>query len=91
MPLIPVAPVLSARLRSPGGLRWREPGAGRQGAADVRPLALRDRLIREGDAPTPDNPYDVHTLKSSHCGWLVAPAPAARVPAGTGAPAVGTA
>ncbi|MGA4843898.1 alpha/beta fold hydrolase [Streptomyces sp. G45] len=43
------------------------------------PLALQDRLIREGDALTPDNPYDVRTLSGSHLKWLVDPAPAARV------------
>lgn len=43
------------------------------------PLALQDRLIREGDELTPENPYDVRTLRSSHLKWLVDPAPAARV------------
>ncbi|UQX05276.1 alpha/beta fold hydrolase [Streptomyces sp. RerS4] len=43
------------------------------------PLALQDRLIREGDALTPDNPYDVRTLEGSHLKWLLAPAPAARL------------
>ncbi|MEV6576898.1 alpha/beta hydrolase [Streptomyces sp. NPDC051582] len=43
------------------------------------PLALQDRLIREGNALTPDNPYDVRTLEGSHLKWLVDPAPAARV------------
>ncbi|GGY19652.1 alpha/beta fold hydrolase [Streptomyces djakartensis] len=43
------------------------------------PLAMQDRLIREGDRLTPDNPYDVRTLESSHLKWLVDPAPAARV------------
>ncbi len=43
------------------------------------PLALQDRLIREGDALTPDNPYDVRTLASSHLKWLIDPAPAARL------------
>ncbi|MFG3093350.1 alpha/beta hydrolase [Streptomyces sp. NPDC048202] len=43
------------------------------------PLALQDRLIREGDELTPDNPYDVRTLAGSHLKWLVDPAPAARV------------
>ncbi|WP_320778674.1 alpha/beta hydrolase [Streptomyces sp. CRN 30] len=43
------------------------------------PLALQDRLIREGDALTPDNPYDVRTLPGSHLKWLVDPAPAARL------------
>lgn len=41
------------------------------------PPAMQDRLIREGDALTPDNPYDVRTLASSHLGWLVHPAEAA--------------
>ncbi|WP_411105208.1 alpha/beta fold hydrolase [Streptomyces sp. cmx-4-9] len=43
------------------------------------PLALQDRLIREGNELTPDNPYDVHTLEGSHLKWLVEPAPAARI------------
>jgi pimeloyl-ACP methyl ester carboxylesterase len=43
------------------------------------PLAMQDRLIREGDALTPENPYDVRTLAGSHLKWLVDPAPAARV------------
>ncbi|MEV8395209.1 MULTISPECIES: alpha/beta hydrolase [unclassified Streptomyces] len=43
------------------------------------PLAMQDRMIREGDALTPQNPYDVRTLTSSHLKWLVDPAPAARV------------
>ncbi|WP_320780525.1 alpha/beta hydrolase [Streptomyces sp. CRN 30] len=43
------------------------------------PLVMQDRLIREGDALTPDNPYDVRTLPGSHLKWLVDPAPAARV------------
>lgn len=43
------------------------------------PLAMQDRLIREGDALTPDNPYDVRTLTSSHLSWLVHPGPAADV------------
>ncbi|MDK9499670.1 alpha/beta fold hydrolase [Streptomyces katrae] len=42
------------------------------------PLAMQDRLIREGNALTPDNPYDVLTLEGSHLKWLVAPAAAAR-------------
>ncbi|MEV0173395.1 alpha/beta fold hydrolase [Streptomyces sp. NPDC050803] len=41
------------------------------------PLALQDRLIREGNELTPDNPYDVRTLPGSHLKWLVDPAPAA--------------
>ncbi|MFJ9175120.1 alpha/beta fold hydrolase [Streptomyces sp. NPDC102360] len=43
------------------------------------PLALQDRLIREGDALTPDNPFTVRSLDSSHLKWLVDPGPAARV------------
>ncbi|WP_432790093.1 alpha/beta fold hydrolase [Brevibacterium sp. K11IcPPYGO002] len=41
------------------------------------PPAMQDRLIREGDALTPDNPYRVRTLASSHVGWLIRPAEAA--------------
>ncbi|MFD5434444.1 alpha/beta fold hydrolase [Kitasatospora sp. NPDC127067] len=43
------------------------------------PLAMQDRMIREGDALNPDNPYDVRTLPGSHLKWLVDPAAAARV------------
>ncbi|WP_081240922.1 alpha/beta hydrolase [Streptomyces viridosporus] len=43
------------------------------------PPAMQDRLIREGDELTPDNPYDVRTLPGSHLKWLVDPAPAARL------------
>ncbi|MFG2531236.1 alpha/beta hydrolase [Streptomyces sp. NPDC048516] len=43
------------------------------------PLALQDRLIREGNELTPKNPYDVRTLDSSHLKWLIDPAPAAQV------------
>ncbi|WP_173675304.1 MULTISPECIES: alpha/beta hydrolase [Streptomyces] len=43
------------------------------------PLPMQDRLIREGDTLTPDNPYDVRTLDGSHLKWLVDPAPAAQV------------
>ncbi len=46
------------------------------------PLAAQDRLIREGDALTPDNPYDVHTISGSHLKWLVHPSEAAKVLAG---------
>ncbi|MBP0459115.1 alpha/beta hydrolase [Streptomyces montanisoli] len=38
------------------------------------PVAMQDRLIAEGDALTPDNPYDVHTLDTSHVGYLLEPA-----------------
>ena len=41
------------------------------------PAAMQDRLIREGDALTPNNPYRVRTLASSHVGWLIHPAEAA--------------
>jgi len=48
------------------------------------PLAMQDRMIREGDALTPGNPYDVRTLESSHLLWLVRPRPAAELLAGLG-------
>jgi len=37
------------------------------------PVAMQDRLIAEADAMTPDNPYDVHTLATSHTGFLLQP------------------
>jgi pimeloyl-ACP methyl ester carboxylesterase len=43
------------------------------------PLAMQDRLIREADALTPDNPYDVHTLPGSHLAWMVRPRAAAEL------------
>ncbi|NEC16619.1 alpha/beta hydrolase [Streptomyces sp. SID8014] len=46
------------------------------------PPAVQDRMIREADALTPDNPFDVHTLAGSHLRWLVHPGPAAAVLAG---------
>ncbi|MFF2526604.1 alpha/beta fold hydrolase [Streptomyces liangshanensis] len=43
------------------------------------PLAVQDRMIREADALTPDNPFDVRTLEGSHLRWLVHPGPAAEL------------
>ncbi|MFF1696272.1 alpha/beta fold hydrolase [Streptomyces sp. NPDC058257] len=43
------------------------------------PPAVQDRMIREADALTPDNPFDVGTLQSSHLSWLVHPKPAAKL------------
>jgi pimeloyl-ACP methyl ester carboxylesterase len=37
------------------------------------PVAMQDRLIAEADALTPDNPYDVHTLTTSHVGFVLEP------------------
>ncbi|MGW7437204.1 alpha/beta fold hydrolase [Streptomyces sp. NPDC054849] len=50
------------------------------------PLALQDRLIREGNELTPDNPYDVRTLEGSHLKWLTDPAPAAHALGGLAMP-----
>ncbi|MFE9450505.1 alpha/beta fold hydrolase [Streptomyces sp. NPDC006739] len=41
------------------------------------PPAAQDRMIREADALTPDNPFDVRTLAGSHLRWLVHPEAAA--------------
>lgn len=49
------------------------------------PPAMQQRLIREADALTPDNRYDVHTVPGSHLHWLVHPGPAADVLAGLAA------
>ncbi|ROQ70290.1 pimeloyl-ACP methyl ester carboxylesterase [Streptomyces sp. 840.1] len=38
------------------------------------PVAMQDRLIAECDALTPDNPYDVHTMNTSHTGFVLQPA-----------------
>ncbi|GAA1191799.1 alpha/beta hydrolase [Prauserella alba] len=38
------------------------------------PPAMQDRLIGDADALTPHNRFDVHTLESSHAGFLVRPA-----------------
>ncbi|WP_367048120.1 alpha/beta fold hydrolase [Streptomyces sp. Je 1-332] len=46
------------------------------------PLAVQDRMIREADALTPDNTFDVGTLEGSHLRWLVHPKPAAQLLAG---------
>ncbi|MFF5716596.1 alpha/beta fold hydrolase [Streptomyces buecherae] len=46
------------------------------------PPAVQDRMIREADALTPDNPFDVRSLEGSHLRWLVHPKPAAELLAG---------
>ncbi|WP_411107730.1 alpha/beta fold hydrolase [Streptomyces sp. cmx-4-9] len=47
-------------------------------AADASiPPAAQDRMIREADALTPDNPFDVRTLQGSHLHWLTHPRAAA--------------
>jgi pimeloyl-ACP methyl ester carboxylesterase len=43
------------------------------------PLALQDRFIREADAMTPDNPFDVYSLDLSHIGFLLHPGEAAAI------------
>lgn len=43
------------------------------------PLPMQDRMIREADALTPGNPFDVRTLAGSHLRWLVHPKPAAEL------------
>lgn len=50
-------------------------------------LATQDRMIREANALTPDNPFDVATLESSHLRWLVHPKPAAQLLANLADPA----
>ncbi|MFE0421499.1 alpha/beta fold hydrolase [Streptomyces sp. NPDC058953] len=43
------------------------------------PPAVQDRMIREADALTPDNPFDVRTLEGGHLRWLVHPKTAAEL------------
>jgi pimeloyl-ACP methyl ester carboxylesterase len=38
------------------------------------PLALQDRFIAEADALTPENPFDVHSVASSHLRFQIHPA-----------------
>lgn len=55
-------------------------------AADASvPPSVQDRMIREADALTPDNAFDVRTLDGSHLHWLVRPKPAAELLAGLAA------
>lgn len=37
-------------------------------------LAAQDRMIAEADALTPDNPFDVHSVDTSHAGYFHRPA-----------------
>ncbi|WP_432510487.1 alpha/beta hydrolase [Kineococcus sp. SYSU DK001] len=46
----------------------------RLGADRSIPPALQDRMIREADEATPGNAFRVHTLDSSHVGFLFRPA-----------------
>ncbi|MFB7513271.1 alpha/beta hydrolase [Streptomyces sp. NPDC056144] len=41
--------------------------------------AVQDHMIRAADALTPDNPFDVHTLATSHVGYFSRPEPFARL------------
>lgn len=43
------------------------------------PLAMQDRLIREADGLTPDSPFDVHSVASSHIGFQLHPAEAVTI------------
>lgn len=46
------------------------------------PIQLQDLFIKEADALTPHNTFDVHTLDTSHVGFLVRPERAAAILAG---------
>ncbi|MEU5217254.1 alpha/beta fold hydrolase [Streptomyces sp. NPDC020807] len=41
--------------------------------------AVQDHMIRTADALTPDNPFDVHTLTTSHVGYFSRPEPFAKL------------
>jgi pimeloyl-ACP methyl ester carboxylesterase len=43
-------------------------------ADNAMPLALQDRFIAEADALTPDNPFDVRSIDSSHLRFQIHPA-----------------
>jgi hypothetical protein len=44
--------------------------------------APQDRLIADADKLTSDNPFDTHSIESSHAGFLVRPGQAAEILAG---------
>jgi pimeloyl-ACP methyl ester carboxylesterase len=46
------------------------------------PIELQDLFIKEADALTPHNTFDVHTIETSHVGFLVRPERAAAILAG---------
>ncbi|WP_106362463.1 alpha/beta hydrolase [Glycomyces artemisiae] len=46
------------------------------------PIELQDLFIKEADALTPDNVFDVHTIETSHVGALVRPERFAEILAG---------
>jgi pimeloyl-ACP methyl ester carboxylesterase len=48
------------------------------------PLALQDKFIRDADALTPDNRFDVHSIESSHLGFMFRPQEIATILAGLG-------
>ncbi|MGX8909821.1 alpha/beta fold hydrolase [Streptomyces netropsis] len=43
------------------------------------PLALQDRMIAEADALTPENPFQVHTVDTSHIGVQLRPGEIAKI------------
>lgn len=43
------------------------------------PVAFQDLMIAEADALTPDNPFDVHSVESSHAGFILRPAEIAKI------------
>lgn len=43
------------------------------------PVAFQDRMIAEADRLTPDNPFDVHTVESSHAGFILRSAKVAHI------------
>lgn len=43
------------------------------------PVVFQDRMIAEADALTPDNPFDVHSVESSHAGFVLRSAEVAKI------------
>ncbi|MEC4018739.1 alpha/beta hydrolase [Streptomyces sp. H27-D2] len=52
------------------------------------PVQLQDRFIKEADLLTPDNPFEVHSLDSSHVGFMIRGDALAAILAGPAGPAV---
>ena len=52
----------------------------------VLPLVVQDRMIAEADALSPDNRFDVHSLRTSHFAAITQPAEIADILAATATP-----
>ncbi|HEY2701484.1 MAG TPA: hypothetical protein VGJ45_38935 [Pseudonocardiaceae bacterium] len=84
IPLAYQAPQDAAALASaPSGLAGASLAANVEHVVGlVRRGAAHGPVIADADELTPDNPFDVHSIESSHAGFLVHPGQAADILAG---------